>query len=178
MLCMIAACDRRRVIGCSGSIPWDLPEDRAYFRRITSGGIVVMGRKTFEEIGIPLADRFHIVISRTRQFSGRELVTARSLDEALRLAQIQAARRQCGTFLCGGQTVYEQGMALAQRLYVTRIDAEFEGDTFFPEVDPREFSCTACQNGSTPGVTFYVYERTSCQRDFARCGERQGALPP
>ncbi len=158
MLCMIAACDRNRVIGCGGRIPWDLPEDRAYFRRITSGGIVIMGRRTFEEIGRPLADRFHIVVSRTRQFSDRQLVTAGNLEEALRLAEHHAADRSCSTFLCGGQAIYEQGMALAQRLYVTRIDGEFEGDAFFPEVDPRKFRLVSSTPGSTPGVSFCVYD--------------------
>lgn len=158
---MIAAAARNNVIGYGGRIPWDIPEDKAFFRRITSGGILIMGRRTFDDIGRPLPDRYNIVISRTRNFHGNSLQTAGSLEEALYIAKKYACENNCSKdiFLCGGQQIYISGMRYAERIYLTRIDADFEGDAFFPEIDPQQFYLSEQKAGLTPGVYFCVYER-------------------
>lgn len=161
MIAMIAAAARNNVIGCGGDIPWDIPEDRAFFRRITSGGIIIMGRRTYEDIGRPLPDRYNIVISRTKNFQGNSLQTAGSLDDALYIAEKYARNNNCSKdiFLCGGQQIYVSGMRYAEKIYLTRIDAEFKGDAFFPEIDPRQFCLSEQKKGLTPGIFFCIYNK-------------------
>lgn len=161
MIAMIAAAARNNVIGCGGGIPWDIPEDRAFFRKMTSGGIIIMGRRTYEDIGRPLPDRYNIVISQTKKFQGNSLQTAGSLEEALYIAENHSRESNCSKdiFLCGGQQIYVSGMRYAEKIYLTRIDADFEGDAFFPEIDTQQFYLSEQKKGLTPGVFFCVYER-------------------
>jgi dihydrofolate reductase len=129
MINIIAALSENRVIGCGGKIPWDIPEDRAHFRRLTTGNTVIMGRRTFEEIGRPLPERINIVVSTSADYSGENLYTARSLGHALELAKGYSDRE---IFLCGGERIYREGLSVADRLYLTELDARFDGDAFFP----------------------------------------------
>jgi dihydrofolate reductase len=135
---IIAAYSRGRVIGSGGRIPWNIPEDKRRFRLLTTGHIVIMGRKSYEEIGKPLAGRANIIVSGSADFSGENLYTARSLPESLELAaDIAEKRGGCEIFLCGGERIYREGLAFADRLYLTEIDAFFPGDAFFPELGER-----------------------------------------
>jgi dihydrofolate reductase len=134
---MIAACSRNRVIGNAGKIPWNLPEDLHRFRELTWGNIVVMGRKTFAGIGHPLSGRWNLVVSSTLQWKDDAYgMTVPSLPQALACAQqhIQETGQQQKIFLCGGQQLYEEGLAVAETIYLTEIDADFAGDAFFPEL--------------------------------------------
>ena len=88
MINIIAAVSKNGIIGADGKIPWDIPEDKAYFKKITSGNIVIMGRRTFEEIGYPLPNRYNIIVSEKKNFHDENLITAKSLDEALNIAHI------------------------------------------------------------------------------------------
>lgn len=135
---------KNRVIGNQGKIPWHLPEDLKRFKQITMGHAIIMGRKTFESIGKPLPGRLNIVLSRTREFTttdGKNIFTpvwengataldAHSLDDAIRKAGDQNE-----VFVIGGAEIYRLALPLADKIYMTLIDQEFEGDTFFPEVD-------------------------------------------
>jgi dihydrofolate reductase len=132
MISLVVAMARNRVIGASGRMPWHLPADLRRFKEITLGRPIIMGRKTFESIGRPLPGRTNIVVSRRLDWSPPGLVVTRSLDEAL-----EAARRDPGeVFVIGGGELFVQALPNAGRLYVTQIEADVEGDTRFPEIDP------------------------------------------
>ena len=126
----IAAMSLNRVIGAGGKIPWHLPEDFRWFKRMTSGNVIVMGRKTFESIGKPLPDRTTIVLSRS-SFSHPGVQTVHRLEELPGLA----GGRQ--VFICGGADVYAQALPLCSDLYLTLVKREVEGDAFFPPFEDR-----------------------------------------
>lgn len=133
MISLIAALAADRVIGMENAMPWDLPADLAWFKRNTLNKPVIMGRLTWESIGRPLPDRKNIVISR-HPGSDERVTWVRSVEEAI---------AACGDveeiMVIGGGRIYEQLLPLAQRLYLTHIDAEVEGDTHFPEYEPDEW---------------------------------------
>lgn len=137
MVAIVVAYGRNREIGQNGSLPWgrDLPADLAHFKRLTMGGDVIMGRKTFESIGKkPLLDRENIVIS-SRPTGVARVLTAVDLDSALALARYK-------TFIIGGAQVYAEALNSPEvtKIYATEIDAEFPGsDTFFPEFDKSDW---------------------------------------
>lgn len=131
-LALIAARARNGVIGLDNRMPWYLPEDLAYFKRVTLGKPVVMGRKTFESIGRPLPGRLNIVVTRNPDWQAAGVQVAHSLDAALALAAAAAPEE---IMLIGGAELYRQALPQADVLYLTEIDAEFAGDAFFPEVD-------------------------------------------
>lgn len=163
MVSIIAAVARNGVIGSCGRIPWNIPEDMAYFRKVTTGGIVIMGRNTYEEIGRPLPERFNIIVTHSQNFSGDNLRTVHSLEAAISLGEEYADENEIPPriFLCGGQRIYSQGMKYAQRLYLTEIDADYNGDAFFPRSDIDSFRLESTIIGKTPGVKFCVYEAVS-----------------
>jgi dihydrofolate reductase len=128
---------RNGVIGRDNDLPWRLPDDMKHFMRTTRGHPVIMGRRTFESMDGPLPRRTNIVVTRQRAYRAAEGArVVADLDAAL-----AAARAQCDAdgvdlaFIIGGAELYRRGLAIADRLYVTRVDAELDGDTHFPEVD-------------------------------------------
>jgi dihydrofolate reductase len=133
-LTLIVARARNGVIGRNNQLPWRLPEDLAFFKRTTMGAPIVMGRKTHESIGRVLPGRRNIVVSRdaARRYDGCDTVT--SLAAALELAAEDHATE---AFLIGGAQLYEDGLRLADKMIVTEIAADFEGDTTFPAPDSR-----------------------------------------
>ncbi len=143
MISLIVACAKNNVIGNKGHIPWDLPEDRQRFKKLTLGSVVIMGRRTFEEIfekfGGGLPDRETIVVSKTQDFNGEQLYTARSLEDALLLAQKNFSEKDI--FICGGESIYKEAITkkLVEKMYITKVNLEPEGDTFFPQFDESEF---------------------------------------
>lgn len=121
----IAAMSENRVIGNGNKIPWHLPEDFKWFKKMTTGQIIVMGRKTFESIGKPLPNRTTIVLSRTNfQFPGVETVSG--------LDQLDLNNESPEIFICGGAQIYEQTLSLCSDLYLTLVKRTVEGDAFFP----------------------------------------------
>jgi dihydrofolate reductase len=122
----IAAMSLNRVIGRGNQIPWHLPEDFKWFKKITTGNIIVMGRKTFESIGRPLPNRETIIVSRSG-FSHPNTRTIGSLSE---LAQFEKDAREI--FICGGAQIYVEALPLCSELYLTLVKREVEGDAFFP----------------------------------------------
>jgi len=126
----IAAMSENRVIGAGNKIPWHLPEDFKWFKKMTTGNIIVMGRKTFESIGKPLPNRETIVLSRGQfQYPG-----VRTISD---LSQIDPARETREVFICGGAQVYEQALPLCSDLYLTLVKRVVEGDVFFPRFEER-----------------------------------------
>ncbi|TOB68162.1 type 3 dihydrofolate reductase [Vibrio parahaemolyticus] len=128
IISMIAAMADNRVIGKDNQMPWHLPADFAWFKRCTMGKPVVMGRKTFDSIGRPLPGRLNIVISRDESLSIEGVTTVTSVEKAL-----EAAGNVEEVMIIGGGAIYVSCLAMANKLYVTHIDAVVEGDTQFPD---------------------------------------------
>ena len=141
---LISALAPNRSIGHADSLPWRLPRDLRFFKRMTSGHVVLMGRKTFESLGCrPLPKRINIVLTRSKDYSNPNVMVARSLDEAIEISKKISSKNRL--FVIGGGSVYEQTYTLADELYLTQItprdpnqnnlfDDEFYGDTFFPKI--------------------------------------------
>ena len=124
----IAAMSENRVIGAANKIPWHLPEDFKWFKKMTTGNVIVMGRKTFESIGKPLPNRETIVLTRGQwQHPG--------VRTASDLSQIDPAKEARDIFICGGAQVYEQALPLCSDLYLTLVKRVVEGDAFFPQFE-------------------------------------------
>src|SRR4029079_5034922 len=126
------------VIGRDNRLPWRLPPDLRRFKRLTMGHPLLLGRRTFESIGRPLPGRTTVVITRRPDWAAKGVppgvIVARSVPEALSLARAQPGGEE--VFVAGGAEVYRETLALADRLHLTRIEADFPGDTFFPAFDP------------------------------------------
>ena len=143
MISLIVAYAHNNVIGNKGRIPWDIPDDREHFKQLTLGSIVVMGRRTFEEIykkfGAGLPGRETIVISKTTNYEGANYRTVISLEKALELAKSLFPQKEI--FICGGESVYKEAIEskLVNKMYITEIDADISGDAFFPEFDAADF---------------------------------------
>ena len=119
-----------RVIGHGNKIPWHLPEDFKWFKKVTTGQVVVMGRKTFESIGRPLPNRTTVVLSRSQfQYPGVQVFHE--------LGQIDPAGDAREFFICGGAQIYEQALPLCSDLYLTLVKRRVEGDAFFPAFEDR-----------------------------------------
>ena len=166
----IAAVARNGVIGASGDIPWSLPEDWRRFKRVTTGHVVVMGRTTFEGIGLPLPGRISVVVTHARDWSPRdapgaaapgrwrfddttEVVRAGSVTEALALARHLAPERIC--WVAGGGAIYREAMPFLTGLDITEVPLEPEGDTSFPEINPERWRVV--RRKQFPGFTVVRY---------------------
>lgn len=149
-LSVIAALARNRVIGRDNDLPWHLPEDLKRFRALTMGHHIVMGRKTYESLGRLLPGRTTVVVTRNPSYEVPGAIVVNSLEQA-----VQACGDDPEIFLIGGAELYQQSLALAERLYLTEIDAEFEGDAYFPEFSPEEWRETAREpHVSAEGLPF------------------------
>lgn len=129
---LVVAVSENGVIGAGGELPWRLPDDQAFFKRLTSGHCVVMGRGTFESIGRPLPRRTNIVLSRTPGYEAPGAIVVRDLDAAFDLAR---SRGELETFVVGGSAIYELALPRAECLYLTRVHAEVAGDVRFPDIE-------------------------------------------
>jgi len=132
---LIAAVASNGVIGRGGGLPWHLPADLARFKRVTTGHHMVMGRRTWESIGCrPLPGRPTIVVTRNRDYAADRATVAHSLEEALRLVGDDDE-----VFIAGGEAIYRDALPVADRIHLTRIHADFDGDTHFPSFDEAEW---------------------------------------
>lgn len=171
ILSLIAAMDRNRLIGRDGRLPWRLPADLAHFKRLTLGKPVLMGRRTFESIGRPLPGRHNIVLSRDPRFTAEGCTVVHGLD-----AGLLAAGSAPELMVIGGASVYAQCLPRAERMYLTLVEAEDEGDVFFPAWVPGEWRETAREahgsgDGNEHGFSFVTLERV---RTGARGTDRVG----
>ncbi len=141
-LSLIVAQGRNRVIGSAGQLPWRLKDDLAHFKRTTMGAPVIMGRKTWESLPKrPLPGRPNIVISRDWNYDAAEARVYSSVSPAINAAKAMALRAgQPEVFIIGGAAIYEMALPLADRIYLTEVDAEPVGDAYFPAIDTRAWS--------------------------------------
>ena len=156
MISLIVAHDNNRVIGYENDMPWHLPGDLQYFKEQTMGKPMIMGRKTFESIGRPLPGRRNIVITRNRDYKAEGIEVVYSLDEALQLAQDAEE-----IMIIGGQQIFTESLPIADRLYITLIDHEFVGDTYFPAYEGWKLVSAKDRIQAPEGYTFQycIYER-------------------
>jgi len=133
-ICLIAAMAANRVIGRDNALPWRLSADLKRFKALTMGHPVLMGRKTHESIGKPLPGRRNLVITRNRAYAAPGCEVVHSLDQAL-----AACADAQHVYVIGGAELYREALALAQSLELTEIHAEFEGDAWFPQIDPGQW---------------------------------------
>ena len=126
----IAAIGKNRVIGKGNDLVWKIPDDLARFRAITKGHPVIMGRRTFESIGKPLPDRKNIVISRDKDYAPEGVIAVYSVEDALEKAKGFGNNE---IFVIGGGEIYKQMLPYTEKLYLTIIDSEADGDVFFPD---------------------------------------------
>ncbi|MBQ4537005.1 MAG: dihydrofolate reductase [Lachnospiraceae bacterium] len=133
MIGLIVAYANNRVIGNKGCIPWRIKGEQKRFRELTTGNVVIMGRRSYEEIGRPLPNRTTIVVSGTKNFDAENCMTAKSLQEAIEMAGDR------DIYISGGAGIYEAALPFVEKMYITEVDLEVEGDTFFPEFNPDDF---------------------------------------
>lgn len=132
---LVAAVADNGVIGAEGELPWHLPDDLAHFKRVTTGNVVIMGRKTYDSIGRPLPKRTNIVVTRQADWSVDGVITAPSLTEALALAE----EYDGDAMVIGGGQIYELAMPLADRQVLTEVHSAPDGDAYYPPFDREEW---------------------------------------
>lgn len=161
-LSLIVAHTENRVIGLRGGLPWHLPADLRFFRDKTTGHAVIMGRRTFEEVGKPLPNRRNIVVTRREGFDAEGVEVAHSLDEAIGRARSDPSETEA--FIIGGGEIYRQAIPLVDRMYITLVRARPEGDTTFPKWNENDFELVS-QTHLSPdernehAMDFLVYDR-------------------
>ena len=136
---LVVAVAENGVIGKDGAMPWHMPGDLKTFRRLTMGRPIVMGRKTFQAIGRALDGRTNVVITRDPEFSANEVLIASSFQDALALAANSPGAEK-GIMVIGGGEIYRAALPVADAVYLTRIHAEPDGDTYFPALEPETWS--------------------------------------
>ena len=142
MIGLIVARSQNNVIGKNGQIPWRIKGEQKQFKELTTGNVVVMGRKSYEEIGHPLPNRKTIVVSRTKQYEGENLATAGSVKEAIEMAGEQ------NVYISGGYGLYKEAIPFVDVMYITEVQTNIEdGDVFFPEFDENDFDKTEGETG-------------------------------
>lgn len=164
ILSVIVAMAHNRVIGLNNQMPWHLPADLAWFKKNTLNKPVIMGRKTFESIGRPLPNRHNIVISRQIEPSDNKISNVswvKSIDEAISLAQAQQPDE---VFIIGGGNIYQQVLPLIDRLYLTHIDAELQGDTYFPDYLSEQWQVIYQEDHQADEKNSYPYQFKILQR--------------
>lgn len=156
---LIVAAAANNVIGADGGLPWHLPNDFKYFKRITMGKPIVMGRRTWESIGKPLPGRLNIVLTRSKQFEASGVTVASSPTAA-----IAAAGDADELMIIGGGQIYNQFLDTADRIYLTYVDTRIDGDTLFPEPAPGDWVLTSSESHTADEThafdyKFRVYDR-------------------
>lgn len=142
MIGLIVARSKNNVIGKNGQIPWKIKGEQKQFKELTTGNVVIMGRKSYEEIGHPLPNRMNIVVSGSTNFTGENLLTVKSLKEAIEAAG------DADVYVSGGYGLFKEAMPMVDKMYITEIDMEIEdGDVFFPEFDKSDFDMTVGETG-------------------------------
>lgn len=158
---ILVAMAKNRVIGRSNRLPWHLPADLKHFKFLTMGQNIVMGRKTYESIGKPLPGRTNVIITRQTDYKVPGAMVAHSLEDALMICTGHSEN-----FIIGGEKIYRQALNKCQRMYITEIQRDFVGDTFFPEFDRNEWEETQrdryiAENEDNLEYHFVVLERRS-----------------
>jgi len=155
---MIVAMAENRVIGINNNLPWYLPNDLKYFKQVTMGKPILMGRKTYESIGKPLPGRTNIVITRNESWQANGVKVVHSLEDAFSLASsIVEIDGQDEMMVIGGDQIYQTSLPAIDRIYLTKVHAEVDGDAYFPELDWSEWKEVAREDFKAEGPNPYDY---------------------
>ncbi len=154
-LTMVVAVGDNGAIGLRGRVPWRIPEDLKFFKNVTMGHAIIMGRKTWDEVGRPLPGRRNIVVSRKPGLVLEGAEVAPTLEAAIALAR----QTDDEPFVIGGSAIYAAALPLATKILWTEVHRDVEADTFFPAFDRAEWRETARRSGETEGVEFVTLER-------------------
>lgn len=155
MISLIWAMDENRVIGYHNQLPWRLPEDLKFFKRMTMGHPIAMGRKTYESIGKPLPGRENIVITRDDNYELEGCTVMHSIEDLLAYTALNKSEE---VFVIGGAEIFKEVLPHADKLYLTMIHHQFEGDTFFPVFDIDKWELETRENGLKNEKNPYDYE--------------------
>ena len=154
IISLVVAASTNNAIGKDGQLLWHLPNDLKFFKNITWGMTVVMGRKTFESVNKPLPGRVNIVITSQPGWTADNVWVAKNLPEALSLAGTTHCKE---IFIIGGGEIYKQSMSIANRIYITRVHASFDADTFFPVIDETIWKLTDNKDFAADEKHKYAY---------------------
>ena len=155
MISLVVAMDQNRVIGKDNQLPWHLPADLQYFKKVTMGNPIVMGRKTFDSIGRVLPGRENVIVTRNRDYINADCTILHSIEDVKHFADTTEKE----VMIIGGAEIFKEVLPVADRLYITKIHAEFTGDTYFPAIDEKEWKLVS----STPGI---VDEKNKYAHDY------------
>lgn len=155
---MIVAMAENRVIGINNNLPWYLPNDLKYFKQVTMGKPILMGRKTYESIGKPLPGRTNIVLTRNTDWSAEGVKAVNSLEQAFQLAEsVTEIDGQDEMMIIGGDQIYQSTLAIIDRIYLTKVHAEVKGDAYFPELDMSQWKEVGREDFEAEGPNPYNY---------------------
>lgn len=160
MISLLLAMDKNQLIGKDNDLPWRLPADLAYFKRVTMGHPIIMGRKTYDSIGRPLPGRENIIITRDTTYKAEGCKVIHSIDEIVKMSE----ETDQELFVIGGAEIFKEILPHSDRLYITEIEEEFEGDTYFPVFNKIEWKVISKEKGikdekNPYEYTFLVYEK-------------------
>ena len=156
---LVVAAAKNNVIGRDGELPWHLPDDLRHFKRLTTGKPIIMGRRTFESIGRPLPDRHNIVMTRDPDYTAGDCDVVTSASDALKLAGDDSE-----VMVIGGGQVYRDFLPRADRIYLTRVQAEIDGDTHFPEIDSNDWQMVSSEHHEADERHAYAFEMMVFER--------------
>jgi len=154
IISLVVAAANNNAIGKDNQLLWHLPNDMRHFKNVTWGLPVIMGRKTFESLGKPLAGRKNIVLTKQNGWNAEGTIAVKSLDNALFLAKEMDVKE---VMVIGGGEIYRMAFEKANRIYLTRVDASPEGDTFFPTLNPRRWRLTSQKNYEADEKNAYAH---------------------
>jgi dihydrofolate reductase len=160
----IAAMSINRVIGLNNKLPWHIPEDLKFFKQITFGHSIIMGRKTFESFGKALPGRENIILTRQQNYQPEGCFVFHELKEALSFCREKFPREEI--FIGGGAEIYRQALPLVERIYLTVIDLRIDGDTFFPEL-PSDFQMLSSRQSSQEKPQSLKFEFQTWERKIS-----------
>ncbi|WP_445491170.1 dihydrofolate reductase [Niallia sp. 03133] len=161
MISLIVAMDKNNVIGHNNELPWHLPADLKYFKKVTTGHPIVMGRKTRDSIGRNLPNRENVIMTTNLQYTCEDCKILHSMEE---LKAWSETKNREEIFIIGGAEIFKETLNIADRLYITKIDAAYQGDTYFPDLDWSKWKIISEEQGikdekNNVDYTFFVYER-------------------
>ncbi len=158
----IAAMSRNRVIGKDNKLPWNMPNDLAYFFKITRGHHIIMGRKNFEANGKALPNRVNLVVTRNPNYNAPGCIVVESIQQALKYSE---SNGEAEVFIVGGGQIYEASLSITDKIYLTIIDAKIDGEVFFPELDPKSWKVISkvahsADSNNPFDYTYYIFKKT------------------
>lgn len=164
-ICIVVAASKNNVIGRDNGLPWRLKGDMQFFKRVTMGHPLVMGRKTFDSIGKPLPGRKTIVVTTQTDWAHEGVLVAHSLADALSMAEQQSSEMGVSKImLVGGAQLYRQALPQCDRLYLTQVDAVIDGDAFFPELDYSEWEEESSERVDADSSNEYAFSMLQLKR--------------